>query len=863
MADNKLNLEGSTLLTESPSHFIIRRPTGHKITVAKAGLSPETTKAIQDHFCSGGQAHMAGGGVASQIPPVQQMPLSPVPAQPTDWLTKGRALGYMPLSQQQLSYPNLGTTYLTNMPSGVVPAQNGPQGGAPGAMDPGMAADVQSMRAGMPNLQTGIQGMQNQLPGIASGIQQANSVLPGIASGMQQANASLPGITSGVQQANTQLPGIMSGVQQVNTALPGIMAGMQQANTTLPGITANTQNLLSGQSQAQNALNALQGDANQLKSVTGATQGTLTDLNAFTHQMMADRAVYAEGGEVDNSPMGLAKRTLEKLGKLVQGAAPPPGEDGNPSLAGLKTMEENPEQPEQQDLSWLEAPNHVGFSGPETPPAPEQPEQPQARAPLPPGPAALAGAAPGSFQPPTAQGTPAPQLPQAPQPQAPIQRPSLATAPISNIPRAAGGPDQMLLGQKEQELALQQQAHIQEQMAQEQAPIIAERNRQLADIQQRAWQRFNEEDQAGKQLMQDIANTKIDPTRVYGSMDTPQKVGTMIASALGGWAAGVTGFKMDNPVMKQMDLIVQRDIDAQKANLQTKESLVKLHLQRGNSLLEAEQLAKADLNDSIAGQMALVANKWGGPQAKAAAQQAIGELAQKSTMLRQQVANLRMDSAAKAVDIKLKQNQLWMAQMQRGILGGAASQMLNRQPTVQSGQPAQPGSQPGTEQDPGLVPLGPARTVFGDRAIDVGNNQARIAQTGDDAKNLKTAKARYDEAMALLTKPPDLSTFKPLEGLRQIHHWRGEMIDALTGLTPDTAARTLGEKRKMWEDRIPSVADFTKSMLTYGAWSGPLTDAMESIKGELRQYWTAEVRQRTTDPESAISSMLLGMGGGK
>ena len=70
----------------------------------------------------------------------------------------------------------------------------------------------------------------------------------------------------------------------------------------------------------------------------------------------------------------------------------------------------------------------------------------------------------------------------------------------------------------------------------------------------------------------DFSNTTIDPGRLYGNMSTGTRIASGIALALGAFGAAASGGQ--NMAMQVIDKAIERDIDAQKANLDTKKSVI-------------------------------------------------------------------------------------------------------------------------------------------------------------------------------------------------------------------------------------------------------------------------------------------------
>ena len=71
-------------------------------------------------------------------------------------------------------------------------------------------------------------------------------------------------------------------------------------------------------------------------------------------------------------------------------------------------------------------------------------------------------------------------------------------------------------------------------------------------------------------LRADIAATKIDPQNYFQNQSNLAKVLSVISVGIGGFASGYSGGKIPNTALAQLNAAIDRDIEAQKANLSTK-----------------------------------------------------------------------------------------------------------------------------------------------------------------------------------------------------------------------------------------------------------------------------------------------------
>ncbi len=189
-----------------------------------------------------------------------------------------------------------------------------------------------------------------------------------------------------------------------------------------------------------------------------------------------------------------------------------------------------------------------------------------------------------------------------------------------------------------------QQAQAQEEARiREAAAIEAEaRTKKFADI--------NAAHQArGDKLYNDVLTGQINPNQLWESRTTGQKVASSIAIILSGIGQGLAGGP--NMALAVLDRAIDRDIDAQKTNLQKKENALSQHMQMGRDMETAQRLVKADARDAIAGQIEAASAKFGDKKAVAGALAAVSAMKEKSAKERHEVA-------AKDMSLWLQRQQL-------------------------------------------------------------------------------------------------------------------------------------------------------------------------------------------------------------
>lgn len=134
-------------------------------------------------------------------------------------------------------------------------------------------------------------------------------------------------------------------------------------------------------------------------------------------------------------------------------------------------------------------------------------------------------------------------------------------------------------------------------------------------------------------IRNDVNNMHIDPNRYLGSMDTSGKILTAIGLVLGGLAGG----GKDNQALEFVNKQIERDIQAQKAEIGKKENLMTALLNQDQNIDRATNMNRLILNDLALNQLQKAEMSTQSPLIKARAQRAIGALQmQMAPMIRQE-----------------------------------------------------------------------------------------------------------------------------------------------------------------------------------------------------------------------------------
>ncbi len=131
--------------------------------------------------------------------------------------------------------------------------------------------------------------------------------------------------------------------------------------------------------------------------------------------------------------------------------------------------------------------------------------------------------------------------------------------------------------------------------------------------------------------VQDIQNGHIDPNAYW-------KDHSKVASAIGMIIAGFNPTTKPNAAIDFLRYQMDKNIESQKANLQSKNNLLQANLQQFHNLDAATNMTRIMQNDVITNQLQQAAAKAKTPMAQAAAQQAIGQIQMESAQRFRQLA---------------------------------------------------------------------------------------------------------------------------------------------------------------------------------------------------------------------------------
>lgn len=217
------------------------------------------------------------------------------------------------------------------------------------------------------------------------------------------------------------------------------------------------------------------------------------------------------------------------------------------------------------------------------------------------------------------------------QPQAPMQQPQ--------IPQP--GPQQQMLDQMQQNQ--QQGNQVMNDYAQAQgrqgaleSKAYQENQQKLQDLQNMQQQNLQKQDKEMAAWIDDAKNGHIDPKHYVNNMTGGQKVMTAIGLLLGGVSAGLTG--KDNPVQKILEDNINRDVEAQKANMSQKNNVFRAMQQRYGNQKDANIATQLFYRNLMVDKVMQAAAQNKGPQAQMQAQMFAVQQQQQMMPLKMQLA---------------------------------------------------------------------------------------------------------------------------------------------------------------------------------------------------------------------------------
>lgn len=185
-----------------------------------------------------------------------------------------------------------------------------------------------------------------------------------------------------------------------------------------------------------------------------------------------------------------------------------------------------------------------------------------------------------------------------------------------------------------------QEAAAQSELAQAQAPLYAQAAHGIEDIQKDYQARSDALLNERNSFIQDVKSNMIDPQRYLNSMSTGSKIATAIGMVLGGAGAGLAGG--ENPVLSYLNNQIDRDIQGQMKNMESRQSLVQANHQGFQDMQSAMQATKLNMLDLTKLKIEEAVAKSNDPITQARAKQLVSDISMQQAQLHQQLAMRQM-----------------------------------------------------------------------------------------------------------------------------------------------------------------------------------------------------------------------------
>lgn len=237
---------------------------------------------------------------------------------------------------------------------------------------------------------------------------------------------------------------------------------------------------------------------------------------------------------------------------------------------------------------------------------------------------------------PATKGTP--DLLQAPPPEAPAGLSALPPPPpVPAVTGSAGTGTAAAYdaAMKQQAAAVMEVGEI-EKRAAEALQQAHERGQQhMVEVAERGQKQLAEWQASGDELYAGFMNHQIKPDRVWSEASTPRKLSAVLGLIIGGIGSGLT--RQPNAALQVINGIIDRDIDAQKAELGKKQNRIAMHMESGRNLKDAIALARADAASAAAGFITGVNLTFAGEKAQAEREALAAQLKATAAVDRQQI----------------------------------------------------------------------------------------------------------------------------------------------------------------------------------------------------------------------------------
>lgn len=193
------------------------------------------------------------------------------------------------------------------------------------------------------------------------------------------------------------------------------------------------------------------------------------------------------------------------------------------------------------------------------------------------------------------------------------------------IPQPGNGGYDPYQGLNTQAAGVKAEANAIGSLEKQKAKIFQQNQKDMLDIQNQGQQNAWNNNVETQNMIDDMRNSHIDPKAYINNMSGGQKASTAIGLLLGGMAGGIlhTG---GNAAMDFLNKQIDRDIEAQKGNIENKKTIFNALQTQYRNTKDATDMTRAFYLSKLQNDISTAAAKAGSPLAQARAQQALGPI---------------------------------------------------------------------------------------------------------------------------------------------------------------------------------------------------------------------------------------------
>lgn len=267
-------------------------------------------------------------------------------------------------------------------------------------------------------------------------------------------------------------------------------------------------------------------------------------------------------------------------------------------------------------------------------------------------------------------GAPAPG-PSAAPPTTPVSLPDRQIPPLSGAPSALPQPPSPTAGLDagiaQEKAGVQAEGRAKEMWGNEAASMQQAAARQQEMLGQRQQELITQRAAGAQKLADDVLSQKMNPDHFWETRSTGQKISAAIGLVLGGIGAGLT--KGPNYALQVIDKAIDRDIEAQKFNLQQGKNKLAFYMQQTGDLVSASQLAKADALTVTGAKLQSAIASMGASMAGPEVQKALGAIQVQAEQLRNQGTMAQMQIEQTKIGMQYQKAQMGLLSNVMGQAG--------------------------------------------------------------------------------------------------------------------------------------------------------------------------------------------------